>query len=149
MVLQVGISPQSYDYCDTEYFKLIHSNDMQMQMIFQIIFVMNLIEWTKPLANVSLASCLECLEIWQEGSWCVIIHAPTPKTITAYDSTFRSKRTPATSLCQIKLPTIVRLQNRMIWCDLSLLMHICLAKGQRNKCQLRSSVLKMHIFHCG
>ena len=28
-----------------------------------------LIEWTKSLANVSPASCQECLEIWQEGSW--------------------------------------------------------------------------------
>ena len=29
MVSPVGILPQSCDYCDTEYFKLIHSNYMQ------------------------------------------------------------------------------------------------------------------------
>ena len=59
MVPPVGILPQSYDYCDTEYFKLIYSNGMEMHVI----------EWTKPLVNVSPTSCWECLEIWQEGSW--------------------------------------------------------------------------------
>ena len=38
MVVQVGILPQSCDYCDTEYFKSIHNNYMEMQVIFVINF---------------------------------------------------------------------------------------------------------------
>ena len=40
-ILQVGILSQSCDYSDTGYFKSIQINDMEMQVIFQIIFVMN------------------------------------------------------------------------------------------------------------
>ena len=50
------------------------------------------------------------------------------------------RKTLVASLCQIKLPTVIRLQNRTIWCDRGLrtLLSICLS--------VRPSIRQSHLF---